>query len=86
MLAAMLHVLSRLQSGVSRLGSFSLSRIASSGFVPPSLSFSGNSSDGRGQKGGAIWMDNKAVNKVTSQRRGGGVEHFFRWVKRTLLR
>ena len=52
-----------LQSGVSRLG-FNLSRI----IVPPSLlPFPGVTSDGRGQKGGAIWMDNKAVNKVIIQ-------------------
>ena len=51
-----------LQSGVSRLG-FNLSRI----IVPPSLSFPSVTSEGRGQKGGAIWMDNKAVNKVIIQ-------------------
>ena len=42
-------------AGSSRRG-FSLSRI-----VPNALSFPGH--DARGQKGGAIWMDNKAVNK-----------------------
>ena len=51
-----------LQSGVSRIG-FNLSRI----IVPPSLSFPSVNHDVRAHKGGAIWMDNKAVSKVIIQ-------------------
>jgi hypothetical protein len=48
-----------LQAGGTRLG-FSLSKITHAAFRP--LSFPGH--DTRGQKGGAIWMDNKAVTTV----------------------